>query len=116
MQDLNIGDTLYKQEDYYGTPRLFKYKIAKITPKQYILDNGVRVKKDNLREVGAYHNQDQYIAKPDEAFVARVHIEQARANAKDAADKLRDKIVNRKNLTKEQYESIVEFVKQFEVK
>ena len=112
MENLKKGDTLYLQDVSYGTPRLSRYSIEKVTPKQYVLTNGRKVRKENLREIGA-HNQ--YVIKPDEAFLASVRTEKARILACDAVDNLRGKIVNRK-LTKEQYESIVEFAKQFEVK
>ena len=112
MEDLKIGDTLYRQETHYGTPRLYTYKIAKVTPKQYVLGNGTRVRKEDLREIGA-HNQ--YVIKPDEAFLASVRTEKARILAKDSVEDLRVKIGNRQ-LTKHQYESIVEFCKQFEDK
>ena len=112
MEDLKVGDKLYLQEVLYGTPRLLGYKIAKVTPKQYVLDNGTRVKKEDLREIGA-HNQ--YVTKPDETFLASVRTEKVRTLAKDSVEELRVKIGNRK-LTKEQYESIVEFCKQFEAK
>ena len=36
MEDLKIGDKLYLQQVFYGTPRLLSYKIAKATPKQYM--------------------------------------------------------------------------------
>ena len=112
MEDLKIGDTLYRQDIDFGIPRLLRYSIEKVTPKQYVLTNGRRVRKEDLREIGA-HNQ--YVIKPDETFLASVRTEKARILAKDAVEELRVKIVNRK-LTKEQYESIVEFVKQFEDK
>ena len=112
MEDLKVGDTLYRQETHYGTLRLYTYKIAKVTPKQYVLGNGTRVRKEDLREIGA-HNQ--YVIKPDETFLASVHTEKVRTLARDSVEELRVKIVNRK-LTKEQYESIVEFAKQFEDK
>ena len=112
MEDLKIGDTLYLQDVLYGTPTLLRYSIEKVTPKQYILTNGARVRKKDLGEIGT-HNQ--YVIKPDEAFLASVRTEKARSLARSAVDNLKDKIVNRK-LTKEQYESIVEFAKQFEDK
>ncbi len=112
IESLKKGDTLYLQDVPYGTPKLLQYSIGKVTPKQYVLTNGIRVRKEDLREIGA-HNQ--YVIKPDEAFLASVRTEKARSLARDAVDNLRGKIVNRK-LTKEQYESIVEFAKQFEDK
>ena len=112
MEDLKIGDTLYLQDVSYGTPSLWGYSIEKVTPKQYVLTNGRKVRKENLREIGA-HNQ--YVIKPDETFLASVRTEKARILARNAVEELRVKIGNRK-LTKEQYESIVEFAKQFEVK
>ena len=113
MEDLKIGDTLYRQDTHFGKPTLYSYKIAKVTPKQYVLANGTRVKKEDLREIGSYHNK--YVIEPDETFLESVLIEKARNLARNAVDNLRGKIVNRK-LTKEQYESIVEFAKQFEDK
>ena len=110
MEDLKVGDMLYLQDTHFGTSRLYSYKIAKVTPKQYVLTNGTRVKKEDLREIGA-HNQ--YVIKPDEAFLASLLIEKARNLAHNAVDNLKHKIGNRK-LTKEQYNSIVEFAKQFE--
>ena len=110
MENLKIGDTLYRQDIDFGIPRLLRYSIEKVTPKQYVLTNGRRVRKEDLREIGA-HNQ--YVIKPDEPFLASVRTEKARILAKDAVEELRVKIGNRK-LTKEQYESIVEFAKQFE--
>ena len=112
MEDLKIGDTLYRQDINFGILRLLQYSIVKVTPKQYVLANGTRVKKEDLREIGA-HNQ--YVIKPDETFLASVRTEKVRTLAKDSVDNLKGKIVNRK-LTKEQYESIVEFAKQFEDK
>ena len=112
MEDLKIGDTLYRQDIDFGTPKLLRYSIGKVTPKQYVLTNGRRVRKEDLREIGA-HNQ--YVIKPDEAFLASVRTEKARSLAKDSVDELRVKICNKK-LTKEQYERIVEFAKQFEDK
>ena len=112
MEDLKVGDMLYVQDTHFGTSRLYSHKIDKVTPKQYVLGNGTRVRKEDLREIGA-HNQ--YVIKPDETFLASVLKEKARNLSWNAIDNLRGKIVNRK-LTKEQYESIVEFAKQFEVK
>ena len=112
MEDLKIGDMLYRQDIDFGIPRLLRYSIVKVTPKQYVLANGTRVKKEDLREIGA-HNQ--YVTKPDETFLASVRTEKVRTLAKDSVEELRVKIGNRK-LTKEQYESIVEFAKQFEDK
>mgnify|MGYP003622682986 CR=1 FL=1 len=89
-----------------------RYSIGKVTPKQYVLTNGTRVRKENLREIGG-HNQ--YVITPDEPCLASVRTEKARSWAKDSVEDLRVKIGNRK-LTKEQYESIVEFAKQFEDK
>ena len=113
MEDLKIGDTLYLQEVSYGTPKLLQYSIGKVTPKQYVLTNGRRVRKEDLREIGPYHNK--YVIEPDETFLESALKEKARNLARNAVDNLRGKIVNRK-LTKEQYESIVEFAKQFEDK
>ena len=113
MEDLKVGDTLYRQDIDFGIPRLLRYSIVKVTPKQYVLANGTRVKKEDLREIGPYHNK--YVIEPDETFLESLLIEKARNLARNAVDNLRGKIVNRK-LTKEQYESIVEFVKQFEDK
>ena len=112
MEDLKKGDTLYLQDISYGTPKLLRYLIGKVTPKQYVLTNGTRVRKENLREIGG-HNQ--YVIKPDETFLASVRTEKVRTLAKDSVEELRVKIGNRK-LTKEQYERIVEFAKQFEDK
>ena len=112
MENLKKGDTLYIQDISYGTPKLLRYSIGKVTPKQYVLTNGRRVRKEDLREIGA-HNQ--YVIKPDEPFLASVRTEKVRTLAKDSVEELRVKIGNRK-LTKEQYESIVEFAKQFEDK
>ena len=112
MQDLKVGDKLYLQDTHFGTSRLYSHKIDKVTPKKYVLSNGRRVRKEDLREIGA---DNQYVIKPDEAFLASMRTEKARSNAKNAVEELREKIGNRK-LTKEQYESIVEFVKQFEDK
>ena len=113
MEDLKIGDTLYLQDISYGTPKLLRYSIGKVTPKQYVLTNGRRVRKEDLREIGAYHNK--YVIEPDETFLESVRTEKVRTLARNSVEELRVKIVNRK-LTKEQYESIVEFVKQFEDK
>ena len=112
MEDLKVGDMLYVQDTHLGTSRLYSHKIDKLTPKQYVLTNGRRVRKEDLREIGA-HNQ--YVIKPDETFLASVRTEKVRTLAKDSVDNLKGKIVNRK-LTEEQYESIVDFVKQFEDK
>ena len=113
MENLKKGDTLYLQEVSYGIPKLLQYSIGKVTPKQYVLANGTRVKKKDLREIGSYHNK--YVIEPDETFLESTLKEKARNLARNAVDNLRGKIVNRK-LTKEQYESIVEFAKQFEDK
>ena len=110
MEDLKVGDTLYRQDIDFGIPRLLRYSIVKVTPKQYVLANGRRVRKEDLGEIGA-HNQ--YVIKPDETFLASVRTEKVRTLAKDSVDNLKGKIVNRR-LTKEQYNSIVEFAKQFE--
>ena len=113
MEDLKVGDTLYRQDIDFGIPRLLRYSIVKVTPKQYVLANGTRVKKEDLRQIGSYHNK--YVIEPDEAFLASVRTEKARSLARNSVEELRVKIGNRK-LTKEQYESIVEFAKQFEDK
>ena len=110
IESLKKGDTLYLQSSYFGEPRLFAYKIVNLAPKKYILENGEHVRKEDLKSIN-----NQYVIKPDEAFLASVRTEKARSLAKDSVDNLKGKIVNRK-LTKEQYESIVEFAKQFEVK
>ena len=112
MEDLKVGDTLYRQDIDFGIPSLLRYSIVKVTPKQYVLTNGRRVRKENLREIGA---NNHYVIKPDETFLASVRTEKVRTLAKDSVEELRVKIGNRK-LTKEQYESIVEFAKQFEDK
>ena len=59
MENLKIGDVLYLQQVFYGTPRLLSRKIAKATPKQYVLEDGTRVKKQNLQS-----SNDQYYAIP----------------------------------------------------
>ena len=112
MEDLKKGDTLYRQDIDFGIPRLLRYSIVKVTPKQYVLTNGRRVRKEDLREIGAHK---QYVIKPYETFLASVRTEQVKILANNAVDDLRAKIINRK-LTKEQYESIIEFAKQFEDK
>ena len=112
MENLKRGDTLYRQDIDFGIPSLLRYPIVKVTPKQYVLANRTRVKKEDLREIGSYN---KYVIKPDEAFLASLLIEKARNLAHNAVDNLKHKIGNRK-LTKEQYESIVEFAKQFEDK
>ena len=111
MENLKKGDTLYRQDIDFGIPRLLRYSIVKVTPKQYVLANGTRVKKEDLREIGPYHNK--YVIEPDETFLESVRTEKVRTLARGSVEELRVKIGNRK-LTKEQYERIVEFAKQFE--
>lgn len=110
MESLKKGDTLYLQSSHFGEPRLFAYKIVNLAPKKYILENGEHVRKEDLKSIN-----NQFVVIPEASFVAQVNFIKARSLAKDSVDELRVKICNRK-LTKEQYESIVEFVKQFEDK
>lgn len=115
MEDLKVGDKLYLQDRLRtGKPFLSVHTILKKTAKQYVLEYDTRVRIEDLSEVG--NKWRQYVIKPSDSFLAEIELYKARVAAKDAIEKLRDIIVNRQFLTKEQYESIVEFCKQFEDK
>ena len=115
MENLKIGDTLYLQERARnGKPLLTVHTILKKTPKQYVLEYDTRVRIEDLSEVG--NKWRQYVTVPSESFLAEIELYKARTAAKDALEFIRGKMATTGALTKEQYESIVEFAKQFEDK
>ena len=107
MENLKKGDMLYLQDISYGTPRLLRYTIEKITPKQYVLNNGRKIRQEDLREIGANR---QYVIQPDESFLARVEVIRAKIRAKDVLDTLKNLIVEGDTLTEGQYRYITDTI------